>query len=414
MKYSLFTFVSIFITLSSMNISFSKSYQTLPKGVRNFVFKYVTTDSISSSYGNDGQEFQYSLKQNLNAKTLEDVASFSKVYFDELKRIDPEAYDAFSFGEYEGAGHARVQVQGYGLAYGITNKFTVYIAIPHYQADVQLNITRTKGKEHNKVSAILNQHRASDDTASLWSQLTKALPDASGGVIQSLIVKTLKYKPLGGWKAKGLGDIDLAGIFRLTDFSHYGAALTTGITIPTGRIDDPDLLQDFGFGDGQFDVFTELNGGFSLFNHLLNIDASTRFTYQFSSTKTLRVPNSGIFTISPFKKQFKEKLGNKVDLSFKATIRPTNWFSFHGEYINNFIARSNYQSSNSLANTLLARNTQIETTFIKAGIDLTSIELYKSGIIPLPLTIEISGKTMIRGKNTPKYTRYDFGIKFFF
>ena len=110
--------ITILTLMLFSKIASAEYYSTLPKGVRNFVFKYIGMDSVNSSYGPSGNEFQYLIHQNLNAKILEDISSFSKVYFDELKRIAPEAYDSFSFGEYSGNGQVDINVKGYGFAYG--------------------------------------------------------------------------------------------------------------------------------------------------------------------------------------------------------------------------------------------------------------------------------------------------------
>ena len=55
-------------------------------------------------------------------------------YFDELKRIDPAAHDAFSFGEYEGSGEANIDVKGLGFAYGLTDYMTLFTIVPLWSA----------------------------------------------------------------------------------------------------------------------------------------------------------------------------------------------------------------------------------------------------------------------------------------
>ncbi|MBT7609136.1 MAG: hypothetical protein HN576_05235 [Bacteriovoracaceae bacterium] len=406
--------ITILTLMLFSKIASAEYYSTLPKGVRNFVFKYIGMDSVNSSYGPSGNEFQYLIHQNLNAKILEDISSFSKVYFDELKRIAPEAYDSFSFGEYSGNGQVDINVKGYGFAYGLTKNITAYVSVPHFTASVNMNIIRTKGNNHQEVSSILNQHGVNDDTASLWSQLTNELPDASGGLFQSVIVNLLGYQPIGAWNATGFGDTDLAAIFRLTDIRDMGMAITSGITIPTGRIDDPDILQDFGFGDGQFDVFSEIGAGLSLFNRVIDLDSSLRYTVQLPSNKLLRVPDSEDFTISADKQSFYEKLGNKLDFSIRTTLHPTDWISAYGEFLYNHIDQASYDSSNKEANRILAIGTEIETVFLKVGAELSTVNLYNSGTMTVPLAFELSAQTMMRGQNTPKYTRYDIGVKLYF
>ena len=108
-------------------------YDTLPKGVRAVVLRQVTTDNINSSFTGNQQEKEYFLKLSLDARALEGARAIFSNYLQALKAQSPAAYDALQLGEYEISAHAQVDVQGLGVAYGITDRLTSYVSFPYFK-----------------------------------------------------------------------------------------------------------------------------------------------------------------------------------------------------------------------------------------------------------------------------------------
>jgi hypothetical protein len=73
-----------------------------------------------------------------------------------------------------------------------------------------------------------------------------------------------------------------------------------GVVVPTGRTDNPDILQDIAFGDGQWDAFFEFGGGMTA-NSYLSFDQWNRFTYQFPMTEEVRLTESSSFPVTSLK-----------------------------------------------------------------------------------------------------------------
>lgn len=408
MKMTLFVFC--ILTLKG---AFGAYYDTLPKGVRLFAYRYVKTGEVNSSYGSNRQESTYFLKQNFDAKTLHNLNSATEVYFDELKRISEKAYDDFTFGEYEGSGEASVQVSGYGLGYGVTNKITLYGSLPYYKADVKFNLVRNKGNNHAAVAKEINNSESSE-VSNLLSQLTRELPDAKESLLQSIATNYYGYRPIGDWSGEGFGDAEVGLIYRLTDWRTSGLALTGGVVLPTGRTDDPDILQDIAFGDGQTDVFMEFGGGVKLFKEKVDLSLSARYTYQMSSEKELRIPQDDEFPLSQNKGKFEEKLGNKWDLNGQLSLQLFRWLSPYGSYSYSVKEKSQYDSAFKAANTYLAKNSNTEAHTVKFGLNFSTVKLYQLGKFMAPFVVDLSMQSVVKGQNTPKYDRVDLELRLFF
>lgn len=393
--------------------SMAAYYDTLPKGVRLVALRQVQTEQISGGFDAQGSKEGLAFHQSLSSKELSEIKG-ADIYFEELKNISPEAYDRFTTGAYFIDANAQVKVQGLGVAYGVSDRLTAYVAIPFYKANVNMRIERTQQNSYDEVAGILNESGNPNDTANFLNQLTQQLPDADGALLQTVLTKNYGYQPIGNWAAEGLGDIELVGLYRLTDWSQAGLATSFGVVLPTGRIENPDILQDIAFGDGQTDFFLEFGGGVSLLDTRLELDSSLRYTYQFGATKTLRVPQSDEVRFSDKKADFYEKLGNKISYNLSGQYKHTAWFNSILGY--EFMQRGNsvFESSLQEANRILAIDSHELSHTLKAGLKLTTIDLYKMKKFAAPMSLEFIARRVVQGENTPEITRFDLEFRLYF
>jgi hypothetical protein len=388
-------------------------YDTLPTGVRLFAMRQVQTSNINSSYAKSNNESPYSLEQNITFSSLKNINSFTKTAYDQLHAISPAAAERLELGEYKADANAKVNVNGFGLAYGFTNYITGYASIPYYDASTNINFTRTKGNNYNEVKKLVSAGQQTD-FQNIYNNMLGQLPDANGSLLQSVLVNTYGYQPLGLWQGKGYGDAEFGMMMRLTDFKDRGLALTLGTVAPTGRLEDPDILQDISFGDGQWDAFAELGGGIEVGRRWLMINSWARYTYQMPFSRVLRAPEDKDFTLSDRKQEFQIKLGDKIDYVLSPTWFMNDWLSFKTEYLFNYQMKSEYSSSNSVANDILAYNTNSMAHHARLAANISSTRLYLMKKFILPASIEISGQTMFMGENSPKYSRYDVEFRLYF
>lgn len=392
--------------------AFAAYYDTLPSGVRLLVIKQVKTSNINSSYNRGNTESPYGLNETLTFKSLKDMNGITKDAYTEMNAISPEAANTLTLGRYEVDANAKVNVTGFGFAIGITNHVTTYVSIPYYDARVDISFNRTQGNNYNEVIKKVAAGRQTDFSQA-YQDLLGGIPDADGPLLQSVFVNYYGYKPLGPWAGKGYGDLEFASVIKLTDFIDKGLAFTLGGVAPTGEVEDPDILQDISFGDGQWDAFAEFGGGiqpasFFAFNTWL------RYTYQFSQERTLRAPHDSANTISRDSADFKIKLGNKYDYTFSPTFIFTDWLSLKTEYLLFYQGRSKYESKYEDSNEILAANTESMAQHARVALNITSTNLFLKKKFFLPASIEFSAQQMFSGKNTPKYSRYDIELRFYF
>lgn len=392
----------------------AKNYQTLPQGRSTLGYKYVVTETITHKLDDTGNRESYSIKENIDSTQLETINTLFSTYFETLKSLSPEAYNAFSFGEYSVHAEGNVKAQGIGMGHGFTNKLTGYFALPLYQASSSVNLKQTKFSNMQAVKDAIQGTNPTDPTEILFKQFTEQVPEASGEVLQSLVTNYYGYKPLGNWRKTSPGDLEIGFIYNIVNESVYGTAFGFGAVLPTGTPDDPDSLQDISSGDGQTDLFIENFSGVSLVEGIVDLDLRSRYVHQLKNEKYMRLPDNENFPLSYNKGFVDEKLGDKMEGELTLTTTLFDSFSQSIGVLYSKKMASRYETEDLKAKQILEKNTEEQSTWLKAGVKFSTIELFKKNKFFLPMDIGGSYQTLLNGKNTPDYHRIDIDLRLYF
>jgi hypothetical protein len=287
-----------------------------------------------------------------------------------------------------------------------------YTEIAYYNARVNANIQRTQGNTYDQVANQLELMNGGVLDATLAANL-RSMVDADEKTVQSFITNNYGYKPLGDWYGSGYGDMETGLMARVVDRGTWGVLLYPGVILPTGRQDDPDILQDVGFGDGQFDFFAELATGYVM-NDYLNFGTSLRYTYQAATTKELRVPTSRDYTLTDKKGEFNVKYGDKINWMVNSTLTFNDWISFTPVYRFLYQMPSQYTSEFREADKYLAYNSDRMEHQMQLTTTLSSIQPFLKKKFLLPAQVNINVVQTVAGKNVPKVGRFEVELRMMF
>lgn len=403
------------LSFLSTKYALGASYDTLPKNVNTLVFKQILASKIQSKFNSENREETLSLKEEFTSSRLEDISSVIKSYFEQLKEISPEAYTNFSLGEFSANVNAELSAQGIGYGFGVTDRLTVYGSLPVYHIKSTINFNQTKA---SNIAAIQNNLRNINPDSAIGKfvkDLTLQLPPTNAELLQSLVVNLYGYKPIGTWEKDGLGDAELGFVYRLTDLSDRGVAISGGVVLPTGQADDPDSLQDISTGDGQYDAFIESAAGMSFLDNSFQFDIKGRYTYQFASTKEVRWTDNPDLPLSDSKRSVSQKLGNKIDANVTLTYNANSWMNLNSSLLFNKRSETSYRNVDNLkVKEALESDTANESRWLRVGIGFSTIEAFKRKKFEIPLDVGISAQRLLNAKNTAKYNRFDIDFKMFF
>lgn len=394
------------------NIARPFYHDTLPKKVWSVGYRNVVTGKIDGSYDNTGRYFKYDVDINMNADSLKNINSYTQTYFEELRTVSEDAYNAFTFGQFHAKASSKFNVSIFGAGYGITDRITAYFHIPFYSAEVNIDIQRTAPNNHQGVSDQIIED-AEGDIPSILATITENLPDGSGELLQSILVDYYGYQPIGTWKAEGPGDIEFGTMFRLTNSNVYGFTVTPGVIIPCGRQDNPDILQDVAFSDGQWDFFLEFSAGFLPWS-FFGIENLARLTYQFSHEAEVRLPENEEFLVTKRKERVEIQPGSKFLYMARSNFHLYDWFTVSPGYLFEYQGRTDFRSNYPDANEILKKNTNRESHTYRLELNFSTIKAYEQQKFSVPFTASVSGQSVFAGANAYKYDRIDFEIRFFY
>jgi hypothetical protein len=398
---------SLFLLFSVTEIQ-AQVWKVLPKGVRIVGYRNVTTSAIKENLDNSGQETALGASFRVDAAALNKMANNFIVPGVDL---DQAAYNNLVVGEYKVDATAQVNVHGTGFGYGITDRVMFYGEIAYYKANVKARIKRTAGNSYNETAALLEQ--AGGTQNNIIAENLRGMIDANEKTIQSVITNHYQYQPIGDWNGSGYGDMETGFMAKVIDRGVWGLMVYPGVVLPTGRQDDPDILQDMGFGDGQFDFFGEVATGY-IVNDRLSFGTLLRYTYQAPTTKSLRVPGERDFQLSNQKGNFDVKYGDKVNWTVNSTYAVNDWVSFTPVYRLMYQMPSQYKSKYSAANDYLGYNSDKIEHQAQLTTTLSSITPFLKKEFLLPAQINVNVLKTIAGKNIPSVSRFEVEFRMLF
>lgn len=397
------------LLLLSVSSVWAQAWKTLPKGVRIIGYRNVSTTKIDSSFDQGRSATPLGSQFRVDAATLNSLTGNVVRPGDD---VNADAYNNLLLGEYKVDASAQLNVQGTGFGYGLTDRVTLYGEIAYYNAQVNTNIKRLKGNTYSDVARKLQENNSGIADSTL-SENSGNLPDVSEGTIQSVITNYYGYKPLGDWYGKGYGDMETGAMIKVIDQGFWGLLVYPGVVLPTGRQDDPDILQDIAFGDGQFDLFNEFATGY-IVNDKLRFGTTFRYTYQAPTSKTLRVPESRDFPLSSKKGKFDVKYGDKINFMVNSTITVNDWFSFTPVYRYMQQFSSVYTSEFTAADEFLSYNSDKNEHQLQITTSVSSIQPYLKKQFALPAQINMNIVQTVGGKNVPKAGRFELELRMLF
>ncbi|MBD65776.1 MAG: hypothetical protein CME62_11250 [Halobacteriovoraceae bacterium] len=391
--------------------AFAQYYDTLPEGRRFLLYKSIQSE-VKSSYNQSMTEIPYSYQVDADIRTLEKIEDERVEAILEVFKEYPDVYEQISLGNHQIEAKADVNVEVLAAGYGITDRIMAYVGIPIYEANVQVKYNRAKNSSEQVVADMLKE-KYGDNWAQTLGNLVDQVYGIDEGTIQSGITNALGYEELGDWRGEGLGDIEFGVMYNFYRQDTHGLKLTVGGIAPTGYTDDPDILQDVGFGDGQWDAFVEFGGGYILTDDI-DVNAWARYTYQFEHEREMRVPYDEDIKESDEKKSFIEKKGNRQTFGIDAGIYITDWFKFNPAFIYEHTDQSTYRSDNKEIDNILAAGTETYTQSVRLTAQLTTVRLFQQGKFIAPAQINLSAQNMIQGQNTPKVDMLELEFRMFF
>lgn len=384
--------------------------KVLPKGIRNLTIKSVNT-TIGSKTNADG-------RHEALAKPLEKDLDFKRVLkgeSDYLKKTQLEGlmlqygfdYDD-TLGQIQADMKGSVAVTAPLLSYGVTDSFTLAIAVPYYKAKMRVKT----GFAINQVTANRLLEKMEDlSQTKAANEVADKLNDAVGQLNKKL--RDNNYREMTDWQGNGIGDITIAGKYRAVDSDKVKLASTNGFVLPTGRTSDPDILNDIPFGKGTLDFFTSLAVDEYL-NKDIFLNQYVKYTHHFPAKRELRMATEDE-SIEVEKTNAAYALGANWDAGVSMQYEPQSGFVAGIGYILGRKFGDTYKLDNNPDSVQkLEKDTHQETQYWEAKLGYSGVNAYRRGEIPAPFAASVEYKKHVASINnfTNDFVTVDLALYF--
>ena len=279
--------------------------------MRSITFKNVITSPKART---DGHGKALSLAEPLAQKlTLKKIIDGERDPIKQgLLRAFVDSEKSLSYNDYLGTFtadlKANIQVFAPIFAIGVHEKLTLAVAIPYYDisTDAKLGF-RPNNTSAKKFMGLLTKPNINqpEEAMTAWNKINNANAELQSKLIDN------GFRSLGTWREQGFGDITIAAKQMVINPGPYAIASFYGLVLPTGRRDNPDILTDLPFGDGQLDTFFQLTSD-QFLNYGFTVNQYLKYTYQAAGHRTIRL-GTETDKIQVPKKEANFKLGDKID-----------------------------------------------------------------------------------------------------
>ena len=368
--------------------------KVLPQGIRNFTVHSIHT-TIREKTDDQGEN-------NSIAKPLNQNLTFEKVAANEshIKQTQIKALLLSegltledSLGSFTADMQGSIAVTAPVLSYGITENLTFAIAIPYYRSkmDVELGF-KTNPEIINPFLTGLQSRNQTHNANKVVDKLNNAVEGLQEKLDQN------GYQRLENWEGEHIGDVTLATKWRPYNKDKVKIATTQGLILPTGKVDNPDILNDIPTGKGSLQLLT----GISIDQYLISnvfLNQYVKYQHPFVSKKDVRLKTADE-KIAVEKARARYFLGDLYQIGASLQYEPTNGFVSGLGYIYEKQYEDRYDINHSAAKEELQKNTQHTTHFVEAKIGYSSVQAFKNGKFPVPLATNLEFKKHIKSQNS--------------
>lgn len=289
---------------------------------------------------------------------------------------------------------ANVQIPVF--AYGITDRWTVAVALPIVNASIAADSGLLRSAQGQAFVAAAES--ASGPLKAL--EATQKLNDA---VNQKLI--RMGYEPVRSFDVAGIGDVRIVQKYAVHRTSEEALALKFDIVAPTGKPPNPDRVIDLPLGDGQVDVGAGLVYEKNWFGNFYSA-VSANYLWQLPHRTTRRVPTSANDILSEDREQLTRKIGDQWSMQASARYGLPQYgmtlgvgYAYQKQFRTNYTGGALAPERYRWLADLTSFDAEMDVHSVVAQLGFSTVDFYRTQKFPLPLQISVVYSRPFAGSN---------------
>lgn len=409
----------LFVGLLGMSCELS-AQGVLPQGVFLYRFGYRGFSPQSEKYGNDGERISLgsSFNKDFNGQGLlkgnggKELNRLAKELqrFDGQNRSSDSLVNQLDLGSLSGSVEAEINAKIFALGYGVTPRFTVYSGVPFVHARVSAEMHFSGSNNAAKIKKQLGGAAFQE----LQDGLDRASTLSIADIEQSIQEKG--YAPIGEWERDGLGDVQVGGLYLLVN-RRVGSGLfsltaDTGFSLPTGYVENPDILTDVSFGLGTYAVTQKFTPTMQW--QYVSLGGEGFYTLGLPGQKSVRLPeDEETLTEADRKIEANYRPGGAYGVAVDGGLR-WNWMKSNLRLGYRAKELDDYSGSLGGNYAQLSKETNSQQTYTEFGVGVDTTTLYTQQRFPVPFILNGLAHMPFAGKNSNDERYFEVSITSFF
>jgi len=411
-------FLAIFFIF--MPVAFADSVvggtQILPKGARALFYQHRNLN-IGGEFSSSGELQTFDVNTKVRILDLVEANPQAKELLAPLSPKDRQLLEGTSVVDISFRPEVSVEANIFGFAYGVSDRLMLAFGFPIINADVrireEIQMSRASLLAQAEVFRRKAQVAKEEDRPRLQAiaAILDKIPEIKGAHVQDYLVNQLGYEPLGNWQAQAIGDVRGFLHYNLFIKERYRQAARLGFIAPTGRADDPDILNDFAFGNEAWGTFVESRHDWLIWPGRLTASAAIYYEHSLPSEKTVRVAE--LQTVTREKEIMDYSRGDildtRVGIGFNVTTGLEVFYQqeWHRKWADSY---SGAQGSYSW----LSQGTDEAAHTQAYGLSYSTVSHYYKKQWPVPLKASLSQVNFLSGRDSEKldYTALEMQVYF--
>ena len=369
---------------------------------------------------------------------VEDIAidfntSLNSRIFPALAPLNPLVGGMASLGDTTVSFEYDLTILYFEIGYGITDRLTAGVRLPYWWLT-------------NTVRGRLNSGPGSSANVGLNPFFGRPgqpplIPLARGGVpfttedVQQLIgpglpgIPGFGFKRFDSFSEHGLGDVEAGLRYQYLRTDAWLLAFTGGARFPTGRVDDPDNLTDFGFGSGAYALLFRFNHDYVISSlwkgtqettaeetlggrapgiapGTVVLNGTIRYDLVLPDKQVKRVPDHVNNPLTVNRENVSRDLGDIIELEASAKYNFLTGFTFSSLYKYGFKLQDHVSGNKGFTYSSLEDETDYTEQIFIVGLTYSTFPLYLQKKFPLPLTTSLSYRNRFAGSNNVSKSEY--------
>jgi len=423
----------IFITIAVAAVlypgsSCSDDAVVLPKGVFRFALDGNFYLPIQKRYNPDGkiEDIAVDFNANLNSNV-----------FPALAPLDPFVPGLPSIGDSHVSFEYHAQTLDIDLQYGLTERLSVGVKIPYWwfrnsvkaRVDSGPDSSANVGKNPffacgSPVCPLFVPGTSRFTTEDVQQLLGKGLDVNSDGTID---IPGYNFKRFTRWQGDGLSDVEAGFRYQYFRSDDWRLAFTGGVRFPTGRVDDPDNLTDYGFGSGAYALLFRLNHDFLVSNLWkkkpefvreqpaagavvepgdLVLNGTFRYDLYLPDHQKKRISSDVNQPVTRNEETVKRNIGDVFEYEVSGNYGIVKGLRASALYRYSFKLRDSVSGNKGFAYETLEEETEAKSQIFILTLSYTTLPLYLEKKFPIPITASLSYRNRFAGSNNVLRSQY--------